>query len=696
MGPTLDALEAVFAPRAAAVVGASAEREKLGGRPVWMSLKGGYAGALYPVNPRAAEVHGLKAYPDFGALPGPVDLAVLALPAAAVAAQVEAAARAGARAAIVFSSDFAETGAEGAAAQAELVARAAAAGIRLLGPNCMGAFDVATGFYPTFLQAFDHRGGTGWPERGPVGVVSQSGALGAHLFVMLRDRGIGLSRFVTTGNQADLDVADAVANLAAHEGTRVIAVYMEGVRDGRRLLRALSLARAAGKPVIVLKVGSSPAGADAMRSHTASLAGDDAVHSALLREVGAHRAASLTELVDVVSVLAAGPLPPSPDVTVISLSGGGGVILADACHAHGLRLPAMPEAAQTAMRRIVPFCAPANPVDPGAPAMTDIRVTLGFLRIAMEAGASTILLFLTHLGHVERMMGPLRAGLAELRAELPGRTVAIILLGPSELGRDLRGLGFLVFDEPLAAVNALAAARAWGRTSVGTALDHPAAAAPAPLPEGQGEAAARALLRRIGVPVVPEHVVSRPEEAAQAAASYATPVAMKLDAPGLLHKTEAGAVVLDVTPERAADTFTSLAALAPAGASFSVLVSPMVRGGVELVLGARRDAVFGPLVVAGLGGIHAEIFADTAIRTAPVTPAVALDMLRALRGAPLLEGARGRPRVDLVVAAEALARLSAWMAAAPEPVLGLEINPFLALPEGEGGMALDAALERSP
>jgi acyl-CoA synthetase (NDP forming) len=682
-----------------AIIGASGEPDKIGGRPLSMSMAAGFPGTIYPINQKSAVVQGLKAYASLSEIPGPIDCAILAIPAPLVAQQLEAAAAAGARVAIVYAANFAEIGEAGFREQEEIAAIGRTLGLRILGPNCMGAFDVRARFYPTFLQAFDHFGGKGWPTAGSVGIASQSGAIGAHIFVMFRDRQVGISRFVTTGNQCDIEIADCIECMALDSDTRVIAVYLEGVKHGDRLQRALSLARTQGKPVVILKVGTSRAGSLAIASHTASLAGEDAIYQALFRKHGAFRATALGELVDVAIACEAGLYPASKEVGVISLSGGGGVILADACEQAGFTLPPMPDLAQKKMREIVPFCAPRNPVDPGAPAMTDISLTLRFLEISVEQGGySTIFLFLTHLGYVERMMTPLSEGLRTLRQRYPERLLAIVLLGPPEVCAGLRKDGFLVFEEPLSAVRTIAALAsiALHRNRPPMVSDLPDLP-PISIPASTKEIEARQILRKVGLPVAPEIVVRSPIEASEASRIFGCPVSLKISSASLPHKADVGGVILDVTePAGAAAAYRELIErwkrLKPDESPDEVLVSPMISGGVETILGARVDPLLGPIVMFGRGGVHAETNPDVVIRLAPISLEEAIDMIKEVRSLSFLDGRNGHSQFDIASAADALSRLSVLVAQYAAEIESIDVNPFIVLPDLKGGFAVDALI----
>ena len=327
-------LDCLFRPRSVAVIGASSDANKIGGRPIAFLARAGYRGAIYPVNPAAAQVQGITAYASLSVIDGPVEHAIIALPGKAVLSAVEACAAKGVRAVQVFSAGFGEGGTAGAREHAQLRERAAAGGMRVLGPNSLGLFNTADKFFGTFATALDGA----WPRAGAVGVATQSGAFGSYFFGMAQARGLGFSHFVATGNECDVDVAECVEFLAGDTATRVIVMALEGCKDGARLIRALAAARAAGKPVIAMKVGVSKAGAQAAATHTGSLAGEDRVFDAVLREFGALRAGSLEEIVDVAYVASVVPLPRGKRLAIITTSGGIGVLAADAAEAGGLEL----------------------------------------------------------------------------------------------------------------------------------------------------------------------------------------------------------------------------------------------------------------------------------------------------------------------------------------------------------------------
>lgn len=702
MPPASPLLDLLFHPRAIAVVGASTDPRKFGGLPVHYSKLRGYKGKIYPINPTAPVVQDLPAFPTICAVGQPVDVAIISVPAAQVPAAIEDAAAARVPLAVVFSSGFAEMGAEGSKAQERLVAIARAGNVRLIGPNCMGAFSIPDGFIATFTNSFEHYGSNGWPMTGSLSIASQSGAVGIDLMVRLRDRGLGLSKWVTTGNQCDIEIADCLDYLVHDPETRTICCYIEGVRDGRKLIRALADARAMKKPIVMLKVGATEAGARAVASHTASLAGSDEAFDAVLRQYGAHRAASLTEFVDVAAACHQGLFPKDRSAGFVSISGGVAAMMADAASARGLDIAPLPESGQAKLRALVPFAATQNPIDTAAPGMQDMTLLPRFIEVALADGDyASLVAFITHLGHVPRNFNILYPKLAEIRRRFPDRVIALAMMGPNEVRNRAQEDGFLVSDDPVRAVGCIAAladmAAAFHEFDATSLAPELPAGAAGPTAATKGESASRALLSAAGIPFAPSRLATSGPQAAAAARDFARPVALKIASPDLAHKTEIGGVALDVNgPEDAERHFATIIAraraAAPAAAIEGVLVSPMIKGGIETILGVKNDPVFGPFVLFGIGGIFVEIYRDAAMHLAPFGADLAETLIRRVKGFALLDGARGRPRADIAALADALARLSAYASAHADAIESIDINPFVVLPEGEGAFALDALI----
>jgi acyl-CoA synthetase (NDP forming) len=683
-------LDPLFRPASVAIIGASSDANRIGGRPVRFS-KYAFKGTILPINPNQKEVQGLPAFASVRDVPGPVDQAIVAVPAKAAVQAVDDCIAKGVKAIVMFSSGFAETGAEGRVTQVELARRCAAGGVKLLGPNSLGMLNVEAGLYSTFSSYFDPL----WPRSGPVGIVSQSGAFGTYFLALAVERGLGFSHFVATGNEADIDVAACVDWLADDPATGVIMIYLEGCRDGARLRAALAKAAANRKPVIAMKVGVSDKGIAAIASHTGTLAGSDAVFDAVFRENNVHRARTLDELVDVAYACSGGVFPKSPRVGVVTISGGVGIQMADAAAELGLELPRMPDTAQRQVLAMVPFAGPANPVDATAQVINDWSMFTRILGIvAQEGDVDSVISFLAHTGTTPGVMERLKPALQEVRARFPDRVFILCMRMPREMADEFARIGFLVFEDPTRAIAAVAAlarlAQRYARPRVARGEIKAASALPAgPI----NEAEAKRILSEAGVSFAPERIARTRDEAVAAAQEIGFPAVLKILSADIVHKSEAGGVVLGLrSAEDVASAYdTMMATVAkrePNARIDGVLVARMIDG-VETVIGVKRDTVFGPVVMFGLGGVYVEVLKDVIVRLAPVDHATALEMIHAIKGFPLLAGARGRPPADLGALADALVAVSRFGAAHPE-VASAEINPFIALPQG--GVAVDALI----
>ncbi|MDN5004314.1 acetate--CoA ligase family protein [Bradyrhizobium sp. GCM10027634] len=694
-----EGLDALMSPRSIAIIGASQEATKIGGRPVDLLRRHGYAGRIYPVNPKAATVQGLKAYASVAEVPEAPDLAIIAVDAERAGEAVEQCAARGVRSVVVFSSGFAELGEQGRAMQERLRVAAGNSGMRLLGPNCLGAVSIAEKSIATFSIVLEHS----MPAAGTLGIVSQSGNLGSYTMRLASERGAGVSRFITTGNECDVDIADGIAWMARDPATKVILCALETCRDAGRLIAALEEARDAGKPVIAIKIGTSEAGQAAAASHTGAMAGSDAVFDALFARTGAVRVHSIDALIDVghaASILLPDRLPKGFGVSILTASGGFGVLLADAAQSVGLSLPGLGEETQRKILELVPFASARNPVDATAQ-MSSRPDLLQKIMSAVVADERTdaVIVPLPFSLHLPRLRSIYMETLRNIRAEFPSRPIILCVDGPEDALTELHGLGFPTvesFDGCCATVAALARLQA---VSTRAREQAPAVDRAAPLPPDafRHELGAKRVLADAGVPVLAERLVQDADAAARAATEIGYPVVLKIASPDLPHKTEAGGVVIGVGSEaevrRAyAQMIDRVATRAPRATIDGVIVAPMAKGVAELILGSRIDPVFGPVVMVGLGGIFAEILQDSAVQMAPVSETQAMAMLKSLKAFAVLDGARGRPRADLDAAARAVAALSHFAAAHADTVAEIDVNPLLLRAEGEGAVALDALL----
>jgi acyl-CoA synthetase (NDP forming) len=691
-------LDALMAPRSVAVVGASNDPTRFGGRILQYLTQSTFSGPVYPVNPGRSEVQGLKAFPSIDELPGAVDCALLAISAEDTEAAVEACIRKGARSAVLFGAGFSEIGAAGAARQARLAEQARAAGLRLLGPNCMGLVNAHAGFYGTFASALED----GLPPPGRIAVASQSGGYGGYLLRHLFLRGLGVSHFVTTGNESDVDIGEVLHWLAGQPDCDVLLGYVEGVRSRDSFVAALELAQRDRKQVVMMKVGRTAEGSAAAASHTASLTGEDAVYDALFRQYGVWRARTSDELLDVAYAASKGRLPQGRRVGVISISGGVGVQIADFVSDAGLTMGAVPEETKAALRELVPNCAPNNPIDMTGSVTNNAELMEKTADAVLAAEAfDAVVVFIGIAGAAPSMAGPLQAALSRAYARHPDKLLFVSVTASPEMVRGYDQQGFLVFEDPARAITALQAL-----TYFQAERERPRSVAapgsgrePIEIPAGGfNEAAAKALLTKVGVRSPKEALVRSADEAVAAAETIGFPVALKVVSADILHKSDIGGVRLQLQDAAAVrSAFEHMSDVVPARAPEAridgYLVSEMVVGGVECILGVTTDPVFGPVVTFGLGGVLVELLKDTSCRLAPVSEDEARAMLSELRTAPVLTGYRGEPAHDLDALAKAIAGVSRLAADHAEDLATIEINPLVVRPGDGGVVALDALIE---
>jgi acyl-CoA synthetase (NDP forming) len=690
-------LTALLKPESVAIIGASNDPARIGGRPLRYLIDVGYAGPIYPVNPGRETVQGLPSFANVGAIPAAVDLAIIAVSAHKAIASLEECAAKGVSAAVVFSSGFAETGDAGRALQDRLTEIAHASGMRILGPNCLGIYNSAIGFFATFTATLEN----GLPKPAGVGLVSQSGAYGSHVSLLAIRRGIGIRYWITTGNECDVELGECVAFLARDPDIRVIVAYAEGVRDGDTLLNALTLARNARKPVVFMKVGQTSIGAQAAASHTAALAGSDAVYDSVLRQFGAYRAGDTEELVDVTYACGLGVLPKGRRIGLLTVSGGVGIQMADAAVAAGLDVAPMPGPAQARMKALLPYATTRNPVDTTAQVFNDPGLIDAYLDIMLESGEyDAVVAFLTFVAAAESMLAPVRRAIENAHAKYPDRLIVLVIVAPEDIVRRYEDAGCLVFEDPTRAVRAVAALhriRQAFEAPISSPAD-PTATVVETLADGPvSEQASKRLLAGAGLTVVEDRLATTAAEAADAARELGFPVVLKIASADIAHKSEVDGVRLGIdSADGAHEVFCSLMDGAkqqrPDARLAGVLVSPMMGDGVETILGIHRDPVFGPVVMFGLGGVLVEVLDDVSFRVAPFDEDEARRMVLELKGRAILEGTRGRGPYDLQALFAALARLSQFAAAHADTIESVDINPFLVLPEGQGAVALDALI----
>ena len=690
-----EGLQAMLEPTSVAMIGASEDPGRIGGRPLRYLKDAGFKGEVYPVNPKRDVVQGLKAYASVKDIGKPVDCAIIAVPARIVADTLRECAEAGVKAAIVFSSGFSEIGGDGEAMQQELTDISKETGLRVVGPNCLGVLSFNSRFFATFSSTGDQ----GYPEAGNLAIISQSGAYGTHLFAVASGHGLGVSHVITTGNECDVTVAECIEWAAENDDVKVIAAYAEGIKNGPALIKALSKARAAGKPVIFMKVGRSAEGAAAAASHTASLAGADQIYQAVFDQYGVFRANTTEEMIDAAYACTAGIYPRGKRIGLVTISGGVGVQMADYSNMMGLDVAPMPLDAQKRLKEKLPFASALNPVDTTAQFFNDMSLVSENFNIMLEEGKYDIAVaFFTMAAASSFVIEPLLKELDGIRKRFPDRLIILSLMGPDEVVQRYRDAGYLTFEEPCRAIAAAAGLTVFGASfeKAETASAASAGGEKSEIPDrALSEWESRAILAASGVPMGEARFAATADEAADAANSFAQPVAMKINGPDIAHKTEVGGVELGVgSPEDAKRVYGELVErvkkAAPQSHPDGVIVAPMTTGGVEVILGVQVDPVFGPAVMFGLGGIFTEVFEDVAFRMAPFGRDEALSMISQIKGVKLLEGVRGRPACDIDALADALVALSQFAASNADALSSVDVNPCLVMPKGKGIVALDA------
>jgi acetate---CoA ligase (ADP-forming) len=693
-------LDALLRPRSVAVVGASRSRTSVGGEIFANLVRRPFAGSVYPVHDAAETVQGVRAYPSIAALPTPVDLAVVAVPAPAVPRVVEECAAAATKAAVIVTAGFGEMGAEGKKVEERVRAVARKGSMRLVGPNCLGVLntDPEVMLHATFATA--------WPPAGNVSIASQSGALGIALLDQAREHGIGIRSFVSVGNGADVSAEDLLEYWGEDSGTSVVLLYLESITQPRRMLEvARRVTRS--KPVLAVKGGRSIAGARAAGSHTGALATKDVLVDALLAQAGVVRVATLEELFDAATLFASLQGPIGRRVAVVTNAGGPGILTADACEARGLSLPPLLDVTAAALEGEVPGAPAHNPLDLTAGATAEIFDRAIPLVLA-DAGIDEVIVECVPTTRTDVREVARRVAAARAYADKPIVACLMGKHGVEEAQEVLRRAKVPTYLLPESTAAALRAGLSHSDRGDGDDLAErtPPPAPPAAVVATVTAAATRWLdasevhdvLDAFGIRLLASAPARDAGEAVRAADTVGWPVALKAVSRGVLHKSDVGGVALGIQdPDRlmeAASAMTrSLRTRDHALEGF--LVQPMAPKGVEMFVGATRDPFFGAAIAFGTGGVQLELWNDIVCRLGPLSRAEARRMIDSVRGRRLLDGFRGAPAGDRDALVEAIVAVSRLMDALPQ-VLELDINPLLALEPGRGVLALDARIRVNP
>ena len=693
-----DALRVALAPRSIAVIGASENPNKIGGRPLAYLSRFGFQGAILPINPSRAEVQGIRCFPSLDALPATPDVAIVAVAGDRAIAAVDECAAAGVRLAIVMSSGFGEVDAEGKRKEAAMASRARASGMRVVGPNSQGLANFGTGAVASFSTMFIEAP----PQDGPIGIISQSGAMSVIPYGLLRARGIGVRHSHATGNDCDVTVCELATVVAEDPELRLLMLYLEGIPDPWNLAEAARVARDRDLPVVVLKSGRSPAGQEAARSHTGALASEDRLVDAFLRDRGILRVDNMAELVGAAELYLKGWRPRGRRLVAVSNSGAVCVLTADAASAAGMPMEPLSPATQKELQGILPgFATTTNPVDITAALLTNSRLLGAILpAIARDPAADAFLVGIpvAGAGYDVEAFARDSAGFAELTGK------PLVVAAPQEsVAACFKERGLAVFPTEGEAIRALAQFIAHAE------LRAAARARPPGIVRWQArddaaatmldEAASLQLLAAHGVPVV-DHHACRDETEVLAAFDRlgGGRVVLKGCSSGVVHKSELGLVRVGLGDHEALTQAYREITSAAAGAGIalsSVIVARMAKGQRELMIGARADPLFGPVLLVGDGGRYVEAMPDSQVLLAPFDVASIEAALRRLRIAPLLEGVRGEPARDVAAFCAAAQKVGQLMLDDRLAITNLDINPVIVAARGDGCVAVDAVIYRN-
>ncbi len=700
-------LERFFNPRAIAIIGASQDLSTISGQPLRFLKGHGYEGKLYPVNPRYEEVAGLRCYPALSEIPDVPDLALILVNASRVAETLRQCGEKGVPYVIIFSSGFSEMGGKGVALQRELVAIAREYDIGVIGPNCQGMINVADQVYAGFGSVFNAH-----YSPGPVSMVSQSGGFGFSVMNLSSlEGGLPFRQMVTTGNEIGVSTIDFMNYYIRDPKTEIIVGYIEGLKDARRLIEVGEKALAAKKPILMWKVGNTEQGQKAAASHTANLGGAMTLYKAAFRQAGIIQVEDIQDVVDYGRGFRCGRLPEGNRLAIITISGGAGILMTDECIGRGMRVPPLSAETGAKLREFVPsFGSLLNPVDVTAAIFNDTTLINRTLQVIVDDPNVDCVAMIN-----ASLQGELAEKIAHEIVSVASRTTKPIFIAWSareavapEAYAALDAANIPHYRSPVRCGRALAALSGYAealRRHAAARDEKPlelsvesARAALSGATADVGEHAAKQLLASYGIAVTREELAASREDALAAARRIGYPVALKVQSPDIPHKTEAGAVKLGVAsaaelPAAYDEVLANARAYKPGARIDGVLVSEMAERGLEAILGAVNDPLFGPAVMFGLGGIFAEVLKDVSFRLAPLTPAEARRMIEEIKGYPVLAGARGRALADVDALAEALVRLSAAAVDLGEHFTELDLNPVFVYDRGKGIKAVDALIK---
>jgi acetyltransferase len=710
-------LQYLFAPRSVGILGASSDLNKVSGRPLSYMLRFGFPGNIYPINPKYEEIAGVRCHPSIEQVPGDMDVLMVIIPAGEILPNLEAGLKKGVKAAIIISGGFAEVGGKGKALQEELKAFARRSGMLIYGPNTTGFLSIVHRSVATFSQALEVIEDM---VPGPTGLITQSGAFGAAIFVRAMRVGLGISHWAATGNEADLEFCDFLDYMVDDPHTRVIAGFLAGVEDGQKLLQGLDRAARAGKPVVLLKVGGTEAGKRAAHSHTGAMVGSSRAYDAVFRQKGVIVAQDIDELIDFSMALSRAATPKGKRIGIMTESGGGGVLLTERCAEMGLQVSEIAGDTLQRLKKVVPALGSVkNPVDLTGQSLSNPAIVKGAVEVMLDAQDFDMVvpLLLMSEATAERKV----SDLLDLVGRENARDKTVVVCwpeGPKPWIQHLVAKGIHVAVTPTRCASTLRALAQVGefRNKLDAQSEPPGGDCPE-LPERRREAVRAVfdavlksgsdrltehqtmeVLAAYGIPIPRLGMAHSPDEAVRIARDLGFPVVAKLSSPEILHKSDAQAVALGLRSDsEVREAYDRVVAnglrFAPEARMEGVLIQEMIEGaGVETIMGISQEPPFGPTLVFGMGGVLVEILKDVAVRVLPATRADLAGMVPQISGYPLLQGVRGRPAKDEPALLDALWRLATLAWEMREFIAEIDVNPLVVLPKGKGVKALDGLL----
>ncbi len=675
-------LKEIMSPKSIAIVGASDTKSRIGGRPLANMIEKNFSGDVYPINPNRETVQGIKAYSSLLDVKGDLDFVLVSVPSKIVVSVLEEAVIKKAKTALIFSSGFSEIGAQGEILQNQIKKISQESGLRVIGPNCLGLFNSSNNFFPTFTTTVNRT----TPKPGGFAIASQSGAYGSHIYMVAQERGLDITYWMTTGNEVDLSVGETIQLMAEDPEVHTIMAYAESVKNGPQFTKALDTARSEKKPVIFMKVGRSEVGAAAANSHTASLAGEDAIYDEVLRAHGAYRVKSTEEMLDVAYATKPRIFPVGKNLGIVTISGGGGVLMADAASDVGLTVGPMPQDAQDILKELVPFASPMNPVDVTAQFFNDLSIVPKFTDLMLSRGGYDALIgFWTSAAGSPVIAKPLLSSLKQAMTGYEEKLFINCMVASEEIVKTYEDEGFICIEDPTRAVVAMSALMFFGEKFNENKFKNNFNENDflVKIPQKKlNEIDCSEILREAGLPIVSSFLINNIDELSAIFNENQNKHVMKIVSSEIQHKTDVGGVILNIEGvEQAKKAYEQILSNvkknAPNAKIEGVMLSPMIEGGFECILGAKIDPVFGPIIMFGLGGIYAEIMKDIVFAEAPLSNEKAEKMILSLKCKDLFYGARGQAPIDVKALTQLIVTLSNFIAANKDQVDQVEMNPVI-------------------